>query len=173
MSTSCLPLKTAMSNESLRVALLARAGLARDRLREVIDRAGAQCVLEADPAELDPAGLTGCAPKVVLVALDSQTEDAREACDEVLADPELEVIYEEASLAAAREGWDIARWQRHLVAKMQSHTDVLPPGTEQDAPDPAPDSSIADIEWSLGALTDDSDATVDEGFAPEAASMSA
>lgn len=162
-----------MSNESLRVALLARAGLARDRLREVIDLAGAQCVLEADPAELDPAGLTGCAPKVVLVELDSQTEDALEAFDEVLADPELEVIYEEASLAAAREGWDIARWQRHLVAKMQSHTDVLPPGTEQDLPDPAPDSSIADIEWSLGALTDDSDATADEGFAPAAASMSA
>lgn len=166
MSTSCSPLKTAMSHESLKVALLARAGLARDRLREVIDRAGAQCVLEADPAELDPAGLAGCTPKVVLVALDPQTEDALEAFDEVLANPDLEVIYEEASLAVAREGWDIARWQRHLVAKMQSHNDVLPPGTEQDLPDPAPDSSFAGVEWSLDVVTDDGHATTDEGLAP-------
>lgn len=139
MSTGCSLLKTAMSNEPLKVVLLARAGVARDRLREAIDSAGAQCVLEADPAELDPAALTGCGPKVVLVALDPQTEDALETFDEVLANPDLEVIYEEASLAALREGWDNARWQRHLVAKMQSHNDVLPPGTEADVPDLAPD----------------------------------
>lgn len=125
-----------MSSDPLKVALLARDGAARDRLREVIDAAGAQCVLESDPQDLGPADLSGCRAQVVLVALDPQTEDALEAFAEVLADPGLEVIYEEASLAAAREGWDVARWQRHLVAKMQSHSDVLPPGTEQEAPEP-------------------------------------
>ena len=121
-----------MGSDALKVAVLARAGVARDRLREVVSSAGADCVLEADPLELDPAALAASAAKVVLVALDPQTEDALERLEEVLADPELEVIYEEASLAASREGWDMARWQRHLVAKMQRHGDVLPPGTEQE-----------------------------------------
>ncbi|KIQ97908.1 chemotaxis protein CheB [Lysobacter sp. A03] len=125
-----------MSSNPLKVALLAQAGSARDRLREVIDAAGAQCVLESDPQEISPADVSTSEAKVVLVALDPQTEDAMEAFDEVLADPDLEVVYEEASLAAAREGWDMARWQRHLVAKIQSHGNVLPPGTEQEAPEP-------------------------------------
>lgn len=119
-----------MASETLKVAVLARAGTARDRLREVVVIAGAQCVLEADPLELESAELAGCGAKVVLIALEPQTEDALERFDDVLADPELHVIFEEASLAASREGWDMARWQRHLVAKMQRHDDVLPPGAE-------------------------------------------
>jgi len=31
------------------------------------------------------------------------------------------VIYEEAALAATREGWDLARWMRHLAAKLHGH----------------------------------------------------
>ncbi|WP_222565165.1 chemotaxis protein CheB [Novilysobacter antarcticus] len=124
-----------MRSDPLKVALLAREGAARARLREVIDAAGAQCALESDPQDIDPADVMASGAKVVLVALDPQTEDALEAFDEMLANPELEVIYEEASLAVAREGWDMARWQRHLVAKMQRHGDVLPPGTEQEAPE--------------------------------------
>lgn len=123
-----------MNSDAVKVALLARAGIARDRLREVVDSAGADCVLEADPLELDPATLVASAARVVLVALDPQSEEALERFDDVLADPALEVVYEEASLAASREGWDMARWQRHLVAKIQSNGDVLPPGTEQDDP---------------------------------------
>lgn len=136
-----------MSSDAQKVALLARPGAARDRLREVIRSSGADCVLEADPLELDPSELAASAAKVVLVALDPQTEDALERFGEALADPELEVIYEEASLAASREGWDMARWQRHLVAKMQRHGDVLPPGTEQEdagtaTPVPAPAQEV-------------------------------
>ncbi|QOW19118.1 chemotaxis protein [Lysobacter ciconiae] len=129
-----------MSSDALKVALLAREGAARDRLREAIEAAGAQCALECDPQDIVPADVAASGAKVVLVALDPQVEDALEAFDEALADPDLEVIYEEASLAAAREGWDMARWQRHLVAKMQRHGDVLPPGTEQEAESTTPQS---------------------------------
>ncbi|HUH89335.1 MAG TPA: chemotaxis protein, partial [Lysobacter sp.] len=120
-----------MTADALKVALLARPGVACDRLRGVLEQAGAQCVLLADPTELTLSQLVGAAPKVVLVALDPQTEDVLDRFDDVLlSDAGVEVIYEEASLAAAREGWDVARWQRHLVAKLQRHGDVLPPGTE-------------------------------------------
>lgn len=144
-----------MSSDALKVALLARAGAARDRLREVIDAAGAQCVLESDPQELDPADLTASAAKVVLVALDPQAEDALEALDEALADPGLEVIYEEASLAASREGWDMARWQRHLVAKMQRHGDVLPPGTEQEETESTTAKTVNPFDPVLAETSDD------------------
>ncbi len=160
-----------MSSDVIRVALLARAGTARDRLRDVIGTAGAECVLEGDPAELSPSALAECAPKVILVALDPQTEDALEAFDEVLADPQLEVIYEEASLASSREGWDMARWQRHLVAKMQSHGDVLPPGTEQEDAEQVALDTVAVIDWNPVAMADVADISaspeIDSAPAPE------
>lgn len=121
-----------MAAEPLRVALLARPGVARERLRGVLDESGAQRVLEADPTELTLPVLMEAAPQAVLIALDAVTEDVLDRFDEVLFDPSVDVIYEEAELAASREGWDVARWQRHLVAKLQRHGDVLPPGREPD-----------------------------------------
>src|SRR5690606_31697527 len=35
-------------------------------------------------------------------------------------------------VAAKREGWDAARWVRHLAAKLGGHQDVLPPGAGSD-----------------------------------------
>ena len=119
-----------MSANGRRVALLARPGIACDRLRGALADAGAQLVLEADPLTLDPAMLDAAQPQVVLVALDTQTEDALDRFEAALQDPSIEVIYEEAELAARREGWEVARWVRHLAAKLHRHGDVLPPGRQ-------------------------------------------
>ncbi|MGH8084795.1 MAG: chemotaxis protein CheB [Lysobacter sp.] len=127
-----------MAAEIPRVALLARPGVACDRLRGVLDEAGANRVLEADPTALELPTLVEAAPQVVLVALDPATEDVLDRFDDVLFDPAIDVIYEEAELTASREGWDVARWQRHLVAKLQRHGDVLPPGREPDDADEVP-----------------------------------
>ena len=121
-----------MAAEALRVALLARPGIACDRLRGVLEQSGARQVLEGDPTVLELPALVAAAPQVVLVALDPATEDVLDRFDDVLFDPSVDVIYEEAELTASREGWDVARWQRHLVAKLQRHGDVLPPGREPD-----------------------------------------
>ncbi|UHQ24238.1 hypothetical protein LVB77_05945 [Lysobacter sp. 5GHs7-4] len=126
-----------MSDSSRRVVLLAREGAARDRLRGALNDAGAQLVLEADPTRLQPAELSAAAPDVVVVALDQVTEDALDRFESVLVDPSIEVLFEEAELAAAREGWDAARWVRHLSAKLHHHNDVLPPGRE-----PEPDQAL-------------------------------
>lgn len=108
-----------MTAESRRAALLASPGLACDRLREVLGLAGLECVLEGNPVDLDPATLIEAAPKVVLVALDPSTEDALDRFDAVLFDSDVEAVYEEAELAGNRDGWEVARWQRHLIAKLQ------------------------------------------------------
>lgn len=131
--------------DARRVALLARPGLARERLSKVLDEAGALCVLAADPTELNPAALLELGPEVVVVALDLLIEDVLEQFDAVLGDPSVEVIYEEAEQAANREGWDAARWQRHLVAKLQGHANVLPPGRD-------PHAAATDADW-LAAST--------------------
>lgn len=118
--------------EARRVVLLARPGEACERLRAALREAGGELVLEADPCTLAPDALAAAAPQVVLVALDPAVEDALDRFDPVLADPSVAVIYDEADLAARREGWDAARWVRHLGAKLHQHDDVLPPGRDPD-----------------------------------------
>lgn len=125
-----------MTDPGRRVALLARAGVARDKLEAVLHDVGAQLVFAADPAEADADALSTAGVDAVLVALEPSIEPALERYDAILADPGLTVIFDEAELAAAREGWDAARWTRHVAAKLNRHDDVLPPSArvqEEDA----------------------------------------
>ena len=121
------------------VALLARPGVARERLKEALQAAGGRLVLEDDPNAVDAAMLEACSASVVLVALEPAVEDALERLDPVLQAPHLSLVFDEAELAVRREGWEAQRWVRHLAAKLHGHDNVLPPGQEQDvAPLPEP-----------------------------------
>lgn len=114
------------------VALLARPGQARERLRQALEAAGAQVVLEDDPNAMDAGALTAASPRAVLIALEPAVEDALEALEAVLQSSGLPVIFDEADLAANRDGWEAQRWIRHLAAKLHGHGDVLPPGAERE-----------------------------------------
>lgn len=132
-----------MADQGTRVALLAREGEARARLEMALREAGAELVATADPASGATAEVVASAPQAVLVALEPAIEDALDGWNELLSDPSITVIYDEAELAANREGWDAARWIRHLRAKLNRHDDVLPPGAEpeedwQPVPGPLP-----------------------------------
>ncbi len=132
----------------LAVALLARTGQARERLRDALVQAGATVVLEEDPNALEAETLRGAGAAAVLVALEPAIEDALERLEPVLASPELTLIFDEAELAARREGWDAQRWTRHLVAKLHGHQDVLPPGSEQEGllqPEPGLPTTPAEL----------------------------
>jgi chemosensory pili system protein ChpB (putative protein-glutamate methylesterase) len=134
----------------MRVALLARPGTACDNLQAALQQAGAEVVMVADPTGSDAGSVSAARPGAVLVVLDPAVEDVLDRYDPVLLDPAMTVIYDEAELAAKREGWDAARWTRHLAAKLARHDDVLPPGTESDtarsvsAPEPAGQVSHAE-----------------------------
>jgi chemosensory pili system protein ChpB (putative protein-glutamate methylesterase) len=117
-----------MSNNARRVVLLARPGAARDRMREALDQAGANIVLEADPATSEQEAVLAAQPEVALIVLDAATDEALERFDGVLSNPRIEVLFEEAELALGRVGWDAARWVRHLRAKLGHADSVLPPG---------------------------------------------
>lgn len=116
-----------MNDTTPRVALLARAGAARDCVRGALLEIGADVVVEADPASVEPDAIRNAAPRVVMVVLDAVAEDTLGRLDDVLADPGIEVMFEEAEIATAREGWEAARWRRHLAAKLLRRGDVLPP----------------------------------------------
>lgn len=125
--------------DAVRVLLLARAGEARQRLEAALRDAGAELLQALDPAEGDPAALIALRPAAVLVALEPAIEDALERYDALLSDPGVLVMFDEADVAARRDGWDAARWVRHLAAKLHGHGDVLPPGAEPaDAVHPVP-----------------------------------
>ena len=127
-----------MTRNTRRVALLARAGAAREQLRAALHEAGAEIVLEDDPNAIDGRTLGDASPQVVLVALEAAIEDSLSRFDAVLHDPAVAVIFDEADLAARREGWEAKRWARHLAAKLNGHADVLPPGGEIDDSHPEP-----------------------------------
>jgi chemosensory pili system protein ChpB (putative protein-glutamate methylesterase) len=119
-----------MAETATRVALLARPGNACDRLQAALRDAGADVVLVADPTLTDADNVRAAGVQAILVALEPSVEDALERFDGVLDDPAITVIFDEADLAAQREGWDAARWVRHLAAKLKGADDVLPPGGE-------------------------------------------
>ncbi len=95
------------------VALLARPGAARERLREALSHADVQLVLEDDPNGLEPQLLQDARPQFVVIALEAAIEDALERLEAVLSAPGLTLVFDEAELAARRDGWEAQRWGRH------------------------------------------------------------
>ena len=158
----------AASEGAPRVALLARAGDACERIAGALREAGAELVLVADPMQAEPAQVREAQPQAVLVALEPAIEDAIERFEDVLADPDYMVIFEEAEQAALRTGWDAARWLRHLSAKLHRHNDVLPAGAEVDdglqltaEPMQVPPAN-PDFNDAIVALTDEAQQRADE-----------
>ena len=113
-----------------RVVVLARAGTARERTEAAIVQAGADVAALLDPVSADESDVRAASPDVLLVILDPQVEHALEKFDGVLGDPAIEIMFEDADVAARRDGWEAARWARHLQAKLHGHEDVLPPARE-------------------------------------------
>ena len=113
----------------LAVALLARAGDAREQLRQALVDLGAEVRLACDPAEMVPGDLDASAVAAVLVSVDAVLEPALDRLDSELRRPGLKVVYDEAETSAKLQGWDRARWARHLAAKLLGG-DVFPPGAD-------------------------------------------
>lgn len=137
----------------LRVALLARAGEAREQLRRAIVDLGADLVVEADPNELDAGALAGAGATTVLVSVEPAVEAALERLDEVLLVPGLKVMYDEAETTSKLQGWDLNRWARHLAAKLMGR-DLLPPGAEGAAHEEAAERLVPGAPSTPAALAD-------------------
>jgi chemosensory pili system protein ChpB (putative protein-glutamate methylesterase) len=138
-----------------RVALLARPGKAADNLADAVRQAGAELLVAVDPSATDEAALRALGPQALLIALEPSIETALDKFDEILVDPSMIVIFDEADVAAHRSGWDAQRWVRHLSAKLRRDSNVLPPGAESDTEwqplpgkVPAPSAAYANVDMS-------------------------
>ena len=163
--------------EAVRIALLARAGKARDQLHAALHDAGAQIVAEGDPSQLQPADVAAHRPNFFLVSLEPSMEAALERFDDLFAGEDVEVMFDDAEVTATLDGWDLNRWARHLASKVLS-TDLLPPipdGTpewgaiveeavvlEDDAPDDLSDSVSMDADGAQGEGGLDLDLSLDD-----------
>jgi len=129
-------------SKARRVVLLARPGPARERLAEAAREAGAELALVADPTDADPASVRDAKPEALLVALEPAVEAAIERFEDIYSDPDVIVLFEEADLIVQREGWDAARWLRHVAAKLRMRDTVLPDGAEPLPPEELPQVRI-------------------------------
>lgn len=109
------------------VALLGRADGAREQLRRALEDLGAQVVFEGDPAGLALDRVLGAGPRVVVVNLASGVEDDIDHLQPLFDDPQVSVVFNEADVTSQLEGWDLARWARHLAAKLMGHERTIPP----------------------------------------------
>lgn len=119
-----------------RVVLLARPGPACERLAEAAREAGAEIALVADPMHAEPDAVRAARPEALLVALEPAVESAIERFQDIYTDPDVIVLFEEADLIVERQGWDAARWLRHMANKLRMRDDVLPAGAEPEPRDP-------------------------------------
>lgn len=131
-----------MPESPVRVALLARAGDVREQLRHALIELGAEVVAEGDPAELDPGTVASGRPAVVVVSLEPAIEDALAEFDDLLAMPGVQVIYDDAEVTRQLDGWDLARWARHLASKLAGTESALLPPAPRDA-DRVPETEIS------------------------------
>ena len=106
--------------DRMRVALLARAGQARDQLHRALEEAGVLIVAEGDPAELDPKDVAEKLPKFFLVGLEPATEksiDRFDALFEAVPSPVNGLTLCVGSLTAGRHN-DASALVRHFAPRI-------------------------------------------------------
>src|SRR5687768_16597314 len=120
----------AMPHETLSVALIYQAEQLHQHLRHALGEFGARIVYETHAREYDAAALDSSGAQVVIINLDPEVNDEFEALSDLLLDETRRVIFNDGEVTSRLEGWDLARWTRHLAAKVVGATEVNPPRPE-------------------------------------------
>lgn len=116
----------AEARPAVSVVLLGPADAAREQLRQALVVLGADLLFEGEVR--DGNRLTAAqAPQVLIVNLEPGVEDDLDALQELLDNPATSVVFNEGEVSSQLTGWDLARWARHLAAKVLGVRDTLPP----------------------------------------------
>ncbi|MDO5506569.1 MAG: chemotaxis protein CheB [Pseudoxanthomonas suwonensis] len=162
-----------------RIAVLAATDAARARLEQAGEALGLTVAYSGDATKTQALALEQACATIYLIALDATTEAALDPLAEVLGAEGALVLFEDAEVLLQREGWDEARWLRHLGLKLGLRDDVLPERGDQLAttsaaetePDGGVDPAAVATEAGAHATTDVADST--SAAADAAASMPA
>ena len=110
------------------VALLFDDAELGGQLRAALSERGASIVHEGTLSGFDHARLLDAGASVVVVNLDDEADD--EALDRLygmLDGDRPRVVFNDAQASRGLDGWDRARWARHLAVKVMAEGDIDPP----------------------------------------------
>lgn len=116
-----------MSEAATAVALLFDDAELGGHLRDALRERGAQIVHEGTLATLSREALQGSGAEVVVVNLDDQAVEVMDHLYDVIDSDRPRVVFNDAQASRGLDGWDRARWARHLAAKVMSLVDLDPP----------------------------------------------
>ncbi|TBR40186.1 MULTISPECIES: chemotaxis protein CheB [Dyella] len=96
-------------------------------LREALRERGARIVHEGTLAALTRDALASAGAQVVVVNLDDDAADELDRLYDVIDGDQPRVVFNDAQASRGLDGWDRARWARHLAVKVMAEGDIDPP----------------------------------------------
>ncbi|HEY8586566.1 MAG TPA: chemotaxis protein CheB [Rhodanobacter sp.] len=109
------------------VALLFDDSELGGHLRDALHERGAQIVHEGGVSSLSRELLDRVGADVLVINLDDSADDALDHLYEVIDGDHPRVVFNDAQASRSLEGWDRARWARHLAVKVLAAGDIDPP----------------------------------------------
>ncbi|SFS06427.1 two-component system, chemotaxis family, response regulator CheB [Dyella sp. OK004] len=116
-----------MAETAPAVALLFDDAELGAHLREALRERGARIVHEGTLATLSRDTLLSAGAQVVVVNLDDDAADALDHLYDVIDGDHPRVVFNDAQVSRKLDGWDRARWARHLAVKVLAEGDIDPP----------------------------------------------
>ncbi|WEN16290.1 chemotaxis protein CheB [Rhodanobacter sp. AS-Z3] len=97
------------------------------QLREALQERGARIVHEGGVSSLSRELLQRVGVDVLVINLDDDADEAFDHLYEVIDGDHPRVVFNDAQASRTLEGWDRARWARHLAVKVLAAGDIDPP----------------------------------------------
>lgn len=119
-----------MADRETTVALLFDDASLSAHLREALVAQGARIVYESDLHSFAAAELVGSSADVVVVDLDNPGDDDLDRLYDTVEGGHPRLVFNDADASRKLEGWDRARWARHLAAKLVGEMALDPPRPE-------------------------------------------
>ena len=113
--------------EAPAVALLFDDAELGAHLREALRERGARIVHEGALGTLSRDLIHGTGAQVVVVNLDEEAADDIDRLYDVIDGDHPRVVFNDAQASRGLDGWDRARWARHLAVKVLAEGDIDPP----------------------------------------------
>ncbi len=123
-------LSTDLPRRIVPVALVYQSEALNAHVREAMTELGARVVYESSVLAYRSSELGGSGAEVIIVNLDPASDDDIGALDDLLVDNARRVVFNDGEVTAKLSGWDLARWARHLAAKVLGQQVSLPPRPE-------------------------------------------
>lgn len=126
-------------------------------LREALQQRGARIVHEGGVAGFNQSLLEQLNADVLVVNLDDTVDDVPDELYDLLSAGRPRVVFNDAQASRDLDGWDRARWARHLAVKVMAEGDLDPPRPSDapglDLPDAAVEQATAAAELAAGTST--------------------